>query len=140
MNIPELDHDLEAAIDDAAEKAFWEFDKRRKQTGEERLAFKAEWRNAFAAGEPFAEAIAAWNRRSPTGGQDAEWRPIESAPKDGSVLILHTDQGAVAPGYFKDHGFVGGAWHWCEDHDWNPAEIRPTRWMPLHEPPKESGK
>ena len=77
-----------------------------------------------------------------------EWQPIETAPKDGPVLLYfaamqfqmidgmraHVERTAVG---FCDDGDV------CEQgtghslfEDWRDPEIRPTHWMPLPEPPQ----
>ena len=81
-----------------------------------------------------------------------QWRDIETAPKDGSKLLL-----LVFPkeGYRDDYdgclhiGFWGSELmhepcFWC---DWNDANdenphyfamIHPTHWMPLPDPPVEN--
>jgi hypothetical protein len=80
----------------------------------------------------------------------SEWRPIETAPKDKSVLVAggtvhyHDDscfpyEGPlenVAIAYFRSsyNVWVGDQ---LEGHD-NYIEHRPTHWMPLPEPPTPS--
>ena len=80
-----------------------------------------------------------------------EWQPIETAPKDGQVILVVSNFG----GNF--HPYVGIA-HWegdCKDNDlwragmpdeWRDAEGRgdeilgfhkPTHWMPLPKPPTD---
>ena len=70
----------------------------------------------------------------------AKWQPIETAPKDGtSILLFASDypplsymgvgQWAFAD---PDLGFVEG-WFW-------PFAIRPTHWMPLPVPPALAGE
>jgi hypothetical protein len=84
------------------------------------------------------------------------WREIETAPKDGTVILLWRDGWDSAPVAWGDHdvecadgvffgwqlkdeslclpnavqeGFIG----WNEDKD---ADAMPTHWMPLPESPK----
>lgn len=58
---------------------------------------------------------------------DCAWRPIESAPKDGTSVLLFTVDG-VMEGYFS-HG------SWQNYVCGGPAEYFPTHWMPLPTPP-----
>lgn len=65
-----------------------------------------------------------------------DWRPIETAPKDGSPMWLYY------PEAYKNDRQVVGWWvddirepRWmdhCDAHDF----IQPTHWQPLPEPPK----
>jgi len=55
-----------------------------------------------------------------------EWQPIETAPKDGTVIIVY------APDFFQTAAWTDGIWtnaseSWLGDV---------THWMPLPEPPK----
>ena len=55
-----------------------------------------------------------------------EWQPIETAPKDGTrVLIFSVDEVVVAH-YEGDM--------WCEN-EYDNLWHNPTHWMPLPEPP-----
>jgi hypothetical protein len=67
------------------------------------------------------------------------WKPIETAPKDGSTLLLYCPDGdlpadRVVGGWWDDFGpyrkEMGGDGVWSFDL---PGE--PTHWMPLPEPP-----
>jgi hypothetical protein len=73
-----------------------------------------------------------------------EWQPIETAPKDGSDIL-----GAWHWSYTdEDTGETESGWcidkcHWVEDENstgWRASinAARPTHWMPLPDPPKES--
>ena len=86
-----------------------------------------------------------------------EWQPIETAPKDGSEII-----GVYSNDYgYLDKPTVYGPWtcrfernKWMASHDgigvieymsdfgteYKEAEMDPTHWMPLPEPPKEQGE
>ena len=79
-------------------------------------------------------AIAAWNRRA--GG----WRPIETAPKDGTEILLYCPE--------WDTPYLG-AWGHAEDSildgwmspdvlplKWTELVESPTHWMPLPAPPE----
>jgi hypothetical protein len=75
-----------------------------------------------------------------------EWQPIETAPRDGMVLLFRPsayEWGKVAPGRHNDdrHAIrprpywemwlkIGGVW---ESREWPP-----THWMPLPQPPKDT--
>lgn len=55
-----------------------------------------------------------------------DWQPIETAPRDGTVIIVY------APGLFQTAAWIDGYWtnaceSWLDDV---------THWMPLPEPPK----
>jgi hypothetical protein len=54
------------------------------------------------------------------------WQPIETAPKDGTVLLVHGERG-VELGWC-----VLSRWYW---HGRNSVTEQPTHWMPLPEPP-----
>ena len=63
----------------------------------------------------------------------SEWRPIITAPKDGSEVLLYGQDGSVAIScWFKAHNF--SAWIGYD----NRKAAKPTHWMPLPEPPKEN--
>jgi hypothetical protein len=62
----------------------------------------------------------------------SEWQPIETAPKDGTELLLY---GPFVPtgGTYMDIGrwtdYADGFW------DWSADDSQPTHWMPLPSPP-----
>ena len=61
------------------------------------------------------------------------WQPIETAPKDGTLVLLYGNgarvQWQVSEWYIEDE-FAG--WH-----PWNwPDYEKPTHWMQLPKPPK----
>lgn len=58
------------------------------------------------------------------------WRPIESAPKDGTeVLVLIREKVIRLGWYFRPSSRTEG---WCDE---SGKSIRPTHWMPLPAPP-----
>ena len=67
-----------------------------------------------------------------------EWQPIETAPKDSTIVLLYGlcvdwASAGVTMGYFnEDYG-----WRSQETDGYNdPFLLQPTHWMPLPEPPK----
>jgi cell wall assembly regulator SMI1 len=65
------------------------------------------------------------------------WLPIESAPKDGSdIIVLIPEAGSQAVDIARWESFRGdGAWHAARCAD--GLEVGPvTHWMPLPVPPK----
>ena len=50
------------------------------------------------------------------------WQPIETAPKDGSSILLATPKGRIADGFWSP---VYGVWSWPY------VMVEPTHWMPL---------
>lgn len=84
------------------------------------------------------EAIAAWNTRAPQQPvQPADgWRPIESAPKDGSVIIF----GYTANPRVNHHAYEG---RWNEaQQTWTSVNgfillAGANNWMPFPAPPNE---
>lgn len=74
----------------------------------------------------------------------SEWQPIETAPKDGTKLLLFVVQ--EPDDYCRAVGLPEGwsaievgeySWH-CSGHEhgWeHPTAGSPTHWMPLPQPP-----
>lgn len=61
-----------------------------------------------------------------------EWRPIETAPRDGTRCILYRKGLKIKMGEY-----VPKYWDWCVEgwKDTNGNFFTPTHWMPLPEPP-----
>lgn len=60
----------------------------------------------------------------------SEWQPIETAPKDGTDILVGfagQDRPPVVVGWFDD---------WLEYDSVNILKGKPTHWMPLPEPPQ----
>jgi hypothetical protein len=66
----------------------------------------------------------------------SEWQKIETAPKDGTIIL------AYCPNHFYNGGaFIGEAVFIPEFSIWEEridgCVVEPTHWMPLPNPPKE---
>jgi hypothetical protein len=89
-----------------------------------------------------------------------EWKPIETAPRDGSWLLLkggnhgiwrdddEVEQAPVVCAFYN-----GKNEYWCDDANdmvdyevwaycfwdsgWRSVYVNPTHWMPLPEPPQD---
>jgi len=90
---------------------------------------------------------------SDTGEVFPTWRPIETAPKDGTSILLAWAINANGQPIRWDEDLQTAQVHvqvaawWEGENDWivycsmvrDPAlHFKPTHWMPLPEPPKES--
>lgn len=78
------------------------------------------------------------------------WQPIDTAPKDGTVVLVWWPIGDYPSGNhefasFVDFGgkvpegtFDGKPYRngWCNDRDGAYLPVEPTHWMPLPEPPR----
>ena len=94
--------------------------------------------------EDTADAVAWLKEPEPRGQEDGAWRPIETAPKDGTPVrlyaaaLVHEDfnpSGSVEGYWQDDEGWVGALWDGCQDC-WNATTIRPSHWQPLPAPPE----
>jgi hypothetical protein len=66
------------------------------------------------------------------------WQPIETAPRDGTVVLAFAPTEAVVP-------FITVGWFETEAERWRMLDscshmgfraVQPTHWQPLPEPPK----
>lgn len=70
----------------------------------------------------------------------SEWMPIETAPKDGTRVILGFARSHSEEGYWMNDpasnywGEVG--WFGCEDDVLCHRPSKPDAWMPLPPPPQ----
>ena len=70
-----------------------------------------------------------------------QWRPIETAPKDGTEIILSREARVTSGLWFDMGGDDEGAegWSgWVSQDGGFSEEHPPTNWMPLPEPPTEA--
>lgn len=82
----------------------------------------------------------------------SEWQPIETAPMDGTSILVHNNNAPGCPGGVADECWAGNtdvaAW-WADEKGGNGEWIcymsavldptlhfDPTHWMPLPSPPK----
>jgi hypothetical protein len=93
-----------------------------------------------------------------TAAKAGEWLPIETAPKDGTVVILgraEDDASVVTTGHWQEAeedgvDYMGADAGFVDEHyqEFNPgrsfgspshryAPTQPTAWQPLPNPPKE---
>jgi hypothetical protein len=63
-----------------------------------------------------------------------EWRPIETAPRDGTLLrTLHPKLAPkVRVGFWRRKA---GRWGYERSNNMSEPRNQPTHWMPLPEPP-----
>jgi len=62
----------------------------------------------------------------------SEWQPIETAPKDGTIIIVSAPAvGAARWSRFRD---IEGYWEW-----FSGGTCDPDYWMPLPSPPDLNG-
>lgn len=61
----------------------------------------------------------------------SEWRPIETAPKDGTPVIICTSGGKV----FRARWFGGAVWS-VDGYSVGFETSDVTHWMPLPQPPE----
>lgn len=73
----------------------------------------------------FAELVLAAAGRAAAEG----WRPIETAPKDGSAIL--TPEGIT---WWHKESWMSGRWECCGNGD-AFTFMGPTHWMPLPAPP-----
>jgi len=70
----------------------------------------------------------------------AEWRPIETAPKDGTPIIVYMpwEGGMVRTAHYSrrltEDRYAQNVWcvHWSGSYK---SRVAPTHWMPLPPPP-----
>jgi hypothetical protein len=67
----------------------------------------------------------------------SEWKPIDEAPKDGTVILL-----GYVPNWRLDRRVYEGRWN-DEQSTWTAVNgfivhNSATHWMPLPQPPKET--
>lgn len=61
-----------------------------------------------------------------------KWQPIETAPKDGTNILVYSESIGRMIAWYKFNNYPFGDWV-----NLRFDIISPTHWMPLPEPPKE---
>jgi hypothetical protein len=67
------------------------------------------------------------------------WKPIETAPKDGRFILAYFDASFFYASKFDVvcwNGWGGGVWR--DSSGFNCVSTEPSHWMPLPEPPIQS--
>jgi len=98
------------------------------------------------------DCIKAWNTR-----KTGEWQPIETAPRDGSQIVIYGKKLISTNnicGWHKDE-YIEIVIGWWEGSEWNSGycdegsadtegytfalmiALQPTHWTPLQEPPED---
>jgi len=71
----------------------------------------------------------------------SEWQSIETAPKDGTQLLLWSRRSAVVGSWRVDVGFGGPEPTWLDNSyddfscGYAAVPLTPTHWMPIPPPP-----
>lgn len=65
-------------------------------------------------------------------GEKDDWRPIHTAPKDGTRMLLYSKGHLVMLGGWAGHGSYGGPSWWSNNV---PILPQPTKWQPLPDLP-----
>ena len=69
-----------------------------------------------------------------------KWQPIETAPKDGTDILAFRPRPKRSS---TVHGIISVRWSWLSDKwvsNWANKDVgQITHWMPLPEPPTDTG-
>lgn len=60
-----------------------------------------------------------------------EWQPIDTAPNDGTHVLVYDGWPISAWWDDEERGYGGQCWRSSSTHEW----LTPTHWMPLPNPP-----
>ena len=85
----------------------------------------------LASRDPAVSGVAA--DTTPTEPAPSGWRPIETAPKDGRVILGRWSDEDIATIAYRD-----GSWIWTMDGDGWRDNLGPGHWMPLPPPPADT--
>ena len=57
-----------------------------------------------------------------------QWQTMESAPRDGTWILLYHRHARISDWYFDGVGWTNDAVDWHPDED---TALAPTHWMPI---------
>lgn len=63
-----------------------------------------------------------------------EWQPIETAPKDGTPVLIFWSKKYIGIGEHAPEDAFFGAYWWA----YGTGKCNPSHWMPLPPPPKDA--
>lgn len=63
----------------------------------------------------------------------SEWMPIETAPKDGTRILISSPTDGVLSSHFDGGNWQGRPWRPVRSAEYEAS--KPTHWMPLPAPP-----
>jgi len=87
-------------------------------------------RSVYCSCGASAPNIGTWNTRA---NLKLEWRPIESAQKDGTEILFWEQGKKIKMGFWLPESAGWSVYGWkCSHGNFH----NPTHWMPLPEPPK----
>lgn len=66
-----------------------------------------------------------------------DWQPIETAPKNGTHVLLYHKGGSIASGRWGKPFHMWLSSYRPSDTECDLETPQPTHWMPLPPPPKE---
>lgn len=72
-----------------------------------------------------------------------EWLPMDSAPKDGTFVLLLQDKEVYKAAWLQNYGVVcrrSDPFEWCIDSSYQDEQgyystVNPEKWRPLPQPP-----
>lgn len=69
-----------------------------------------------------------------------DWQPIETAPKDGTVIVVYANDIALMKWWDGSEYGADSFWSHAEEvmADVDPTPEQPTMWTPLEPPPSKA--
>lgn len=66
----------------------------------------------------------------------SQWQPVESAPKDGTLILAFLPESALMKIVFARWDDEFACWYDDKGESAFPIDVEVTHWMPLPEPPE----